>query len=225
MKNRKTFGAATLLFLTIATIVHAQTIALKPEKLIPYNIAVKPTQYKGKEGIEVTQLGVIDDEKSIALLKDVDFHNGTIELSIAGQVGNTKVEGARGFVGVAFRVLKDTSKLELFYIRPTNGRANDQVRRNHSTQYVSIPGFPWEKLRKENPEKYESYADLVPGEWTKIKIEVKDETAKLYVNGSEQPVLIVNDLKQGAALRGSIGLWIGPGTLAQFADLKITKLD
>jgi hypothetical protein len=27
------------------------------------------------------------------------------------------------------------------YIRPTNGRADDQVRRNHSTQYISMPEY------------------------------------------------------------------------------------
>lgn len=115
--------------------------------------------------------------------------------------------------------------MEVFYLRPTNGRAEDQIRRNHSTQYISIPGYPWEKLRKENPEKYEAYADMLPAEWIRVKIEVKDETAKLYVNGASQPTLIVNDLKQGKNLRGSIGLWVGPGTLGHFTDLTIIKQD
>ena len=128
-------------------------------------------------------------------------------------------------VGISFRVTSDTSKFETFYIRPTNGRSNDQVRRNHSMQYISHPGYPWQKLRKESPEKYESYADLVPAEWTKIKIEVKDGTAKLYVNDTTQPNLIVNDLKQGKDLRGGIGLQIAKGTKAHFADLKIIRED
>lgn len=217
--------AAMLLGLLAYVDSLAQTISLKPADLIPYGVTVRTEQFKNKNAIALEQPAVSDDQKSLALLKDIDFHNGIIEISLSGQVGNSKVEGARGFVGIAFRVQKDTSKFELFYIRPTNGRANDQVRRNHSTQYVSYPGFPWEKLRRENPEKYEAYADMVPGEWTKIKIEVKDETAKLYVNGALQPTLIVNDLKQGKDLRGTIGLWIGVGTLAHFTDLKITKLD
>ena len=53
----------------------------------------------------------------------------------------------------------------------------------------------------------------------------KDETAKFYINGASQPSLIVNDLKQGKGLRGGVGLWIGPGTLGHFTDLKVTKLD
>jgi hypothetical protein len=86
---------------------------------------------------------------------------------------------------------------------------------------ISIPGFPWDKLRSETPEKYESYVDLVPGQWTKLKIEVKGRIAKLYVNGVEQPTLIVNDLKQPLS-NGGIALWVGQGTIAHFADLKIT---
>jgi len=46
-------------------------------------------------------------------------------------------------------------------------------------------------LRKEFPEKYESYADVVPGEWTKLTIEVHGDKARLYVQGSPQPSVVV----------------------------------
>ncbi|HBY59420.1 MAG TPA: hypothetical protein DEH78_06330, partial [Solibacterales bacterium] len=150
------------------------------------------------------------------------FRDGTIEIEVAGDLAPGAGEAARGFVGLAFRVLSDSGRYECFYLRPTNGRANDQVRRNHSLQYVSEPEFPWHRLRKESPEKYESYADLVPGEWTRMRIEVRGSQARLYVNGAEQPSLIVNDLKLGAGAQGGIALWIGPGTLAHFANLKVT---
>ena len=87
---------------------------------------------------------------------------------------------------------------DAFYLRPTNGRADDQVRRNHSAQYISHPDLPWFRLRKETPEKYEAYVDLVPGDWTKIRIEVRGATARLFVHGQAQPTLIVNDVKSGA---------------------------
>ena len=130
--------------------------------------------------------------------------------------------GARGFVGIAFRVAEDVKKFECIYVRPTNGRAEDQVRRNHSVQYISYPDFPWQKLRKEETEKYESYVDLVPGEWTKVKITVEGSKARLYVHGNEQPTLILNDLKKGDS-RGALALWIGPGTVAHFANLRVTE--
>jgi hypothetical protein len=87
---------------------------------------------------------------------------------------------------------------------------------------ISFPDFPWQRLRKEFPEKYESYADLVPGEWTKVKIEVRGDKAHLYVHGAEQPALLVNDLKQGQS-QGGIALWVGPGTVAHFSNLRVSR--
>ena len=101
-------------------------------------------------------------------------------------------------VGIAFRVKEDLQTYDAFYLRPTNGRAEDQERRNHSVQYISHPDWPWFRLRKETPGKYESYVDLVPGQWTKIRIEVRGEQARLYVHDNEQPTLIVKDVKSGA---------------------------
>ena len=68
---------------------------------------------------------------------------------------------------------------------------------------------------------YESYVDLVPGEWTKMKIEVADKVAKLYVNDSEQPCLIINDLKHKET-EGKIALWLHSSTLARYRNLVVT---
>ncbi len=125
-------------------------------------------------------------------------------------------------MGVAFRVAADPSKYESIYTRPTNARADDQVRRNHSTQYISMPDHPWSRLRKEAPERYESYVDLVPGEWTRLKVTVDGVKARLYVNDSEHTVLIVNDLKHGDS-QGSVALWIGLGTEAYFTNLRLSQ--
>ena len=66
----------------------------------------------------------------------VEFGDGTIEAEIAGSPAPNAPEGARGFVGIAFRVQPDLRTYDAFYLRPTNGRADDQVRRNHTTQYI-----------------------------------------------------------------------------------------
>jgi hypothetical protein len=161
----------------------------------------------------------VGDAGRLAVVRGTSFQDGTIEVTLAGDTAADASPQARGFVGIAFR-LTDSSHFECFYIRPKNGRSQDELQRNHSTQYISVPGFPWEKLRNETPGKYESYVDLVPGEWTKIRIQVAGQSARFYVNGSEQPALIVNDLKQPPA-KGAIALWVGPGTIAHFADLKI----
>src|SRR5690242_6441425 len=94
------------------------------------------------------------------------------------------------------RVAGDPPHYECFYLRPKNGHSEDQLRRNHLAQNISVPGFPWHKLPEESPGKYESYVDLIPGAWMKVKIQIERRSALLYVNGSDEPTLIVHDLKQ-----------------------------
>ena len=113
-----------------------------------------------EEQQKAVQHGLIEQ---LAVIEASDFGDGVIEAEIAGAPRPDAGEGARGFVGIAFRVQDDLKTYDAFYLRPTNGRADDQVRRNHSAQYISHPDWPWFRLRKEFPEKYESYVDLVPG--------------------------------------------------------------
>ena len=77
-----------------------------------------------------------------------------IEAEIAGAPAPGAGEGARGFVGIAFRLQEDGKIYDAFHLRRTNGRAEDQERRNHSAQYVSHPEWPWFRLRKETSAQY-----------------------------------------------------------------------
>src|SRR6266851_4872818 len=208
-----------LISVAAASLLAAQSFPLQStEGLTLRNVKAQPDSYKGRKAVKVT---AEDSDNGLAILKGTEFQDGTIEVDLAGEPGPGANSQARGFVGVAFRVAPDAAKFELFYLRPTNGRAEDQERRNHSTQYDSFPDYPWFRLRKETPGKYESYVDLVAGEWTKVKITVNGIKARLYVHGSEQPALVVNDLKLGPA-KGAIALWIGPGTVAHFSNLRVS---
>jgi hypothetical protein len=91
-----------------------------------------------------------------------------------------------------------------------------------STQYGSQPDYDYDRLRKESPEKYESYVDLEPGVWTRYRIVIQGTKARLYVHDAAQPCLIVDDLKLGDS-EGSVALRVGPGTEGYFANLKITQ--
>jgi hypothetical protein len=198
-----------------------------------HNLAAEPVTLQGKKGLRVTmseetlrRLPTMTPEdqsqlQQFASIEGVDFANGAIEAEIAGEPAPGAPEGARGFVGIAFRLQKDLRTYDAFYLRPTNGRAEDQERRNHAVQYISHPDWPWSRLRKETPSKYESYVDLMPGVWTKIKIDVRGDRARLYVHGQEQPALVVNDVKSGANATGGVALWIDRGTVAHFRNLTV----
>ena len=198
-----------------------------------HNVVAEAATLQGKKGVRVTVpeeaqrrfQTMSPDEQArfpqLATIDGLEFANGVIEAEIAGAPAPGAPEGARGFVGIAFRLQNEGRTYDAFYLRPTNGRAEDQERRNHAVQYISHPDWPWFRLRKETPSKYESYVDLLPGVWTKVKIDVRGERARLYVHDQEQPTLIVNDLKTGAQGRGAIALWLDRGTVAHFRSLRV----
>ena len=185
-------------------------------------LAVETVAYQGRSALRVRDRP-LPGECCLVSVPGGSFHDGVIEAWVAGRPNEGASETARGFVGIAFRVAADRGRYEAFYIRPTNGRADDQLRRNHATQYISEPAYPWERLRKETPGQYESYTDLETGAWTHLRIEVAGNHARLFVNHSPQPVLIVNDLKLGADAVGGVALWVGDETDGYFGDVQVTK--
>jgi hypothetical protein len=173
-------------------------------------------EYQGRKAVRLTTQ---TEQGVFAFLKGIHMQDGTIEADFA--LKPTTPPGVRmpGFIGIAFRASTDASHYDMFYLRPGNSHSENQAMRNHSVQYVAEPGFDWYRLRREWPWIYESYADLQPEAWTKMKIEVHGRTAKLYVNGSDNPSLIVNGLK-GEDLQGSVALWGYPQEEAYFSNLK-----
>lgn len=209
--------------MTLTILLIAQVLPLTPQSVTPIGIQAEQTQFKGRDCLKLAEIpgkAAQGPEAGIAVVKGISFGNGTISLEVASTLGAGAAQAARGFIGVAFRVNGDASKYEYIYLRPTNGRADDQVRRNHSIQYSSHPEYPWQRLRKEFPEMYESYVDLEPGAWTKMRIVVKGTRAELYVHENTQPNLIVKDLKLGDS-KGAVALWIGPGTVGHFRNLEV----
>ena len=122
-------------------------------------MTVKAVTYRGSDALEVRLTGPYrgPDMDTFAFVPNLDFHDGTIDVDVAGSLLPSALAGARGFIGVAFRIGGESEGFacEGFYIRPTNGRADDQVRRNHSTQYFSNPGFDFDRLRHEAPGQYQ----------------------------------------------------------------------
>ena len=224
----------------VLVVLAAVSIGLLPEPASPqakryalesttglraHNVVIEPVTFKNRRGVRVTVAPAVagqPEAELLAQLEGLEFSSGVIEAEIAGAPAPGAGSGARGFVGIAFRLKGDMKTYDAFYLRPTNGRADDQERRNHATQYISHPEWTWFRLRRETPSKYESYVDLEPDTWTKVRIEVRGTQARLFVHDQQQPALIVNDVKSGGSGTGAVALWIGPGTVAHFRNLSVT---
>ncbi len=111
-----------LLFAVFALLLAPQTI----NQLEPHNVKLAAVEYRGRQAIQVIADPNAANGESYAALKGAAFHNGTIEVDLAGKPAEGAGAGARGFIGIAFPLKQN--QYEYVYLRPTNGRAPDQVR-------------------------------------------------------------------------------------------------
>lgn len=196
---------------------------LKNAKIV--NASPMITQFHGAPAFSMIPGKSIEpgakNQGPLAIMSGIRFHNGSIDVDLSGAPAKGADESARGFIGVAFRVQSE-SRFEIIYLRPTNSNADDQLRRNHTTQYSAEPDWPWDRLRAESPGVYESWVDMQTGSWTHVRIAVHGTNAELFVNGAKNPCLIVRDLKLGDS-EGSVGLWMGRDTEGYFRNLRITR--
>ena len=171
-------------------------------------------EVKGKRALKVGEA----PGYTVIWLDGYDFGNGIIELDILGR--SQPLQGS--FLGVAFRVV-DATTHDAVYFRPFNFRAEDPARRIRAVQYVSHPTYPWQKLRTEHPGKYEKGVLGEPDgdEWFHVRVVVERPKVSVYVNGRAEPSLVVDELSDRT--RGSIGLWIGEGSGAHFANLQVSR--
>jgi hypothetical protein len=211
------------LLLVVTSQISAQDVPLTAKDLTPVQVNMSITKVQGRSVVRVVKDSTVKlfDQPTFVKLNNINFRNGTIQLKVLSRLLNNAPDYARGFIGVAFRINDQNSKFESIYIRPTNSQANDQVRKNHTVQYFSYPDFPFQRLREESPEQYETYAEVGLDQWTTLRIEVKGNVAKLFINQSKFPSFLVNDLKLGPDTSGGIGLWVDIGTEGFFKDMQI----
>ena len=216
-----------LLLLYSSLNLKAQATRFNNYEVEAVSVSMSKVKIMGKEALRAVKNASVKeiDEPTFILVKGADFKNGIIEVKVLSRLLPDAPDTARGFIGIAFRINDTNSKFENIYIRPTNGRAENQLRRNRSIQYFSYPDYKFYRTRKETPGLYESYADMGLDEWIKLKITVNENKAQLFINDARYPSLIVNDLKHGSDVSGNIGLWVDIGTEGYFTDLKIIKQD
>ena len=191
----------------------SQTIDLKQMladgKLLPVpSSQVKPFEEGNKKGITC---------RDNVWLKDIDFSYGTIELDIRG-----RNEFLKSFPGIAFYATDTARNYDVVYFRPFNFRHVDPVRRTWSVQYMSLPQYGYDRLRKENTGQFES--EIIPNpkpeDWIHARIVIAKDSIKVYVNGMDKPSLSVRPLQNRN--KGMLGLW-ADGTVAEFANLVVTN--
>ena len=163
------------------------------------------------------------DENTYAKLTDTSFHNGVIEVDMLSRLLPDAPDFARGFIGIAFRISGDDAAFESYYVRPTNGRTDDPVRRAHGSQYFSYPKYTFAYFREQGITEYEAPVDIGLNEWIHLKAEVEDGHASFFVNGTL--ALAVSDLKHGGEARGAVGLFVDIGTEGFFKNLTVLPAD
>jgi len=168
----------------------------------------------GKKGIRFNEV----PDNGLMILKGSDFSDGVIELDIKG---SNKLQ--QSFVGLAFHC-KDLNTYDAVYFRPFNFKSDDTLRKHHEVQYVSMPGYDWQRLRNEFPGKYENKLNNAPGanDWFHARIIVNGKRISVYVNDEQQPSLEVEKLNNNN--QGEVGLWVGNNSGGSFANLKIIPL-
>lgn len=151
----------------------------------------------------VTHLG----QKSLqgsAILKDVEFANGVIEVDVA-------FEGGRCFAGIMFRIHQGEN-YEDFYLRPHKSKFPDALQ---YTPVVKGLGC-WQLF---NGDGFTAVAVIPYDQWIHVKLEVSGTQARVFLDNAETPALVINDLRFGA-IKGKIGLKAPNNGLAHFANFK-----
>lgn len=153
---------------------------------------------------------------SLYWLAGAGFSEGTIEVDLRG---NDSL--LQSFLGIAFHGI-DSSTYDVVYFRPFNFMNKDTARHNWSVQYMSLPAFPYDKLRAEHPLMFEHAVNPVPlpEDWFHARIVVARDSISVYVNHSDEISLKVPTLN--GRHEGRIGLW-SDGLPEDFANLTITS--
>ncbi len=169
---------------------------------------------------DVQKRGIYIDEKpgqGVAWLPSFEMGDGVIEVDVMG-----RNEPGRSFVGLAFHGV-NAQHYEAVYLRPFNFRAESEVSRSHSVQYVLVPSHEWRRLRTEHPGQYEAAigSPPAPDAWVHLRLELDGSTVRVFIDRASEPALVVDRI--GAVERGWIGLWVGNPSDGMFANLKVSQ--
>jgi len=126
-----------ILFSLAACPAPGQPLSL--DRLELHSVKAEAVTYRGRTALRIADADSSggDDVSRIAIVRDTSFLNGTIGVALTGDTAPDAPANLRGFVGIAFRLADAGSQYECIYLRPKNGRSEDQVQRN--TQHNTFP--------------------------------------------------------------------------------------
>src|SRR5260370_26535046 len=87
-------SAALSFPLAIASLVSAQSV----DQLIPHKVKLESVDYLGKRAVKITEDGQVADGDAYAIVKGSAFHNGAIEVELAGRPAAGGGGRARRFI-------------------------------------------------------------------------------------------------------------------------------
>jgi hypothetical protein len=180
--------------LCVASIALAETITVPPDSP-RWEFAGNPgkvADYLGRPSFRL--------QGGIALLKDLEFRDGVIDVDIAAPPN-------RGFFGIHFRADFEKGNSEWVYLRPHKTGLDD------AQQYTPIlnGAAVWQLY---NGPGFTAAVNIPADIWFHLRLEVAGAEAKLFVNDMTKPSLVMTDLKSGNQ-KGSIGL-AGPAYFSNF---------
>ncbi|MFZ5788115.1 MAG: hypothetical protein ACOY3Y_16885, partial [Acidobacteriota bacterium] len=139
-------------------------------------------------------------------LKEPLLADGTVDVDVA-------MDGSRSFVGVAFRVQAE-GEAEWFYLRPH--RSGTPVALQYTPVFHGLDA--WQLYTGPG---FTGAAEIPHQRWVHLRLEFAGSQARVFLDGSTQPALVMHELKRPIA-PGMIGL-IGPASgQVHFANLRVS---
>src|SRR5947207_3889015 len=101
--NTSVASALTLMAAVLCVPLAAQTA----DRVAGKNVSIAQTTLKGRRAVQVIAAPDAPNAESYAVINDARFRDGTIEVDLAGQPAAGAGTGARGSIGIAFRLQAD----------------------------------------------------------------------------------------------------------------------
>ncbi len=211
----KCFKILCILICTTVSTVWSQEIKSNNLGYIPHNRTIEQLTENNKSIVRLSE----ESGSGVAWIKDLAFSEGVIEFDAKGRDVLQK-----SFIGIAFHGV-DNETYETVYFRPFNFQSTDSARRIHAVQYSFEPKFGFQQLRNTQKDKYESAvkpSTVKATDWFHVKVEIRGEKIKVFLNGFQEPCLEVITLNPNP-MGKMIGFWVGNNSNGDFANFKVLK--